>query len=488
MDLFLEACGARGPLHLSVEYQGRPESALRVLDQPFALIGRDPKADIVLKEGQVSRHHVYLQCIAGRLFCIDLESRTGIHWDRGTKRSGWLDARQALRIGPYWVRLLEPDPDAEEPGHEAAPGPPTGLGSNGLPEVTLEFLNRGEKAPTWRMTPMLALVGKAPECRVHLVGRSIANHHCSLVRTPLGLWVVDLLGPGGVWVEDVMVRCARLEDGDRLQVGRFLMRIHYDTPLTGAPSRQAEPGRLSIGRSANGTSLTHSHDTTSDLDDSQEDARPLSLLSAASFSSAASSETPSNHDLVLLPMDHQAGLPTEAGQHALAPILQQFGMMQQQMFDQFQQGMMMMFQMFSNMHRDQMGVIREELDRLQELTEEIQNLQAQLAKTAPTASPPAAGTTPANRPGQNAVGAASKPTAQPRSANDAPRKSSPAASSAQPRTQATNGAESSAAPAPAGQTQADIHAWLSHRLVAIQQERQTRWQKILGFLTGKANE
>ena len=55
-------------------------------------------------------------------------------------------------------------------------------------------------------------------------------------------------------------------------------------------------------------------------------------------------------------------------------------MMQQQMFDQFQQAMAMMVQMFGTMHRDQMEVIRAELDRLRELTDEFHGLKNGLAE------------------------------------------------------------------------------------------------------------
>ena len=63
----------------------------------------------------------------------------------------------------------------------------------------------------------------------------------------------------------------------------------------------------------------------------------------------------------------------------LVPLVNQFGLMQQQMFDQFQQAMAMMVQMFGTMHRDQMEVIRTELDRLHELTEEFHALKQELA-------------------------------------------------------------------------------------------------------------
>ena len=64
----------------------------------------------------------------------------------------------------------------------------------------------------------------------------------------------------------------------------------------------------------------------------------------------------------------------------LVPLVNQFGLMQQQMFDQFQQAMAMMVQMFGTMHRDQMEVIRAELDQLRELTEEFHALKNELAK------------------------------------------------------------------------------------------------------------
>ena len=71
---------------------------------------------------------------------------------------------------------------------------------------------------------------------------------------------------------------------------------------------------------------------------------------------------------------------SELTESMLVPLVNQFGLMQQQMFDQFQQAMAMMVQMFGTMHRDQMEVIRAELDQLRELTEEFHALKNELAK------------------------------------------------------------------------------------------------------------
>ena len=104
MDLFREACGMTGPLPLRVEYPGVSEPLQWVLYQPFALIGREPRAHLQLDHDQVSRRHAYLQIVGGRVFFMDLESRLGTHWESGPRRSGWLDREQVVQIGPYSIR------------------------------------------------------------------------------------------------------------------------------------------------------------------------------------------------------------------------------------------------------------------------------------------------------------------------------------------------------------------------------------------------
>src|SRR5207253_1677822 len=85
-----------------------------------------------------------------------------------------------------------------------------------------------------------------------------------------------------------------------------------------------------------------------------------------------------------LPVFAGAQLPAnaEAVQNLLVPLAHQLSLMQKQMFDQFQQAMMMMFQMFNTLQKDQIGVIRQELDQLHGLTQELNKLQAELSKRA----------------------------------------------------------------------------------------------------------
>jgi hypothetical protein len=158
-------------------------------------------------------------------------------------------------------------------------------------------------------------------------------------------------------------------------------------------------------------------------------------------------------------------------EEVLLPVLHQFNLMQQQMFDQFHQTMLMMVQMFSTLHREQMSLLREELDKLHAINRELQSLQSEFGWQ-PAASLDAS---------PDAVNHAQSPAAEPvggpaakskaGSANNVP----PPAADTERRGDAIH----------PGQTDPAVHAWLSQRIAALQQERQGRWQKIVKFVMGK---
>lgn len=83
LGLYRKACGLKAPLVLECDGASRSASTsfLRTFDCPFVLIGRDPRSDFVLDISTVSRRHVFLHAIAGRLLVIDLQSRTKVYWE-----------------------------------------------------------------------------------------------------------------------------------------------------------------------------------------------------------------------------------------------------------------------------------------------------------------------------------------------------------------------------------------------------------------------
>ena len=74
-------------------------------------------------------------------------------------------------------------------------------------------------------------------------------------------------------------------------------------------------------------------------------------------------------------------VPSASDPNALLSLVQQFSSMQQNMFDQFQQTLVMLVQMMSTMHHEQVSLVQEELRQLRQVTEELQRLQEQARQT-----------------------------------------------------------------------------------------------------------
>ena len=134
------------------------------------------------------------------------------------------------------------------------------------------------------------------------------------------------------------------------------------------------------------------------------------------------------------------------------PLVSQFSQMQQQMFEQFQQTVVMMAQMFGNVQREQMALIRQELEQIQVLTRQLHTLQSERM---PQSTSPRQVSSQAAAPTSPTPSLSWKPTAS------AAKADTPSAKPCEP----------------------DVHVWLSQRLSALQQERQSRWQKVLSVLT-----
>jgi pSer/pThr/pTyr-binding forkhead associated (FHA) protein len=402
LDTFLSACGATGPLRLVVEDRSEGGRVEKTFPGPFAVLGSRAAADLVLDHPDVSKRHAYVQVIAGRLFFTDLESRTGIRCEGEARPSGWLGRGERIEIGPYRIGLAGGDRDPHEAGLlPADPLRARPAGDDPLPEVALEFPDRPAGAIPWPVRRVLTLVGRSRRCKVQLADAGVSRCHCSLVRTPGGVWVVDLLGRDGTQLNGTSIRCAQLNDGDRLLVGDFTLRVRV-----AAPAAAREDSRRALVPAAPAPMLGR-------------------VVAERPSESARLAET------------------------VLGPMVQQLGLMQQQMFDQFNQTVMTMFQMFASLQRDQMGLVREELDEIRQLTAELQALQAELTNAPPAAEARDLG---------DRAGASSAAASPP-----------PAAPADRPPPPAIGG---------------EIHALLSRRIADLERERQGHWQRIVHMVLG----
>ena len=425
LDQFLKACGSAGPWRLGIEGPDAPGIEYRTLHQPFVVVGRDADTDLRLDHPEVSRRHTYLQLVGGRLFCVDLQSRTGTRWQEGVKPMDWVRPDQAVGIGPYWIWFRDDLGRGEMAAQEDGVAP-----ESRVAETRLEVSGPGASRTSWRIRRTIVLLGRSRPCWVRLPSRDVSRVHCSLVRTETGFWVVDLLSREGIAVNGQSVRWARLDPEDELEVGPYIVRLSLDAEVPRPSWSLARMSDIAEGRGP--------------LALGPEKPRPLAVQ-------------------------------VESTDPTLVPLLQELGQMQQQMAEQFQQALMMMFQLFSGMHQDQMALIRQELAEIRHLTEEQQALQAELARrpspvngTPPMRSPsPEPSAEPSETP---TPAAASRPTV----AGDRAGASSVPRSSPPPRPDRPASTQTAGAMA-----EKDLHAFLNQRLASIQEEQQSRWQKLL---------
>jgi pSer/pThr/pTyr-binding forkhead associated (FHA) protein len=248
MDLFSEACGAAGPLLLDVIDDGETHRARRILHQPFLVCGRHEQADLRLRHGRVGVRHCYLQLVGGRVFGIDLGTRRGIRVNGVSRRCGWIERSQELMVGPVGLLLRGGDTGSAEAPHDL-PSPLSAryARENPQPEATLEISTAGEEPHRWRMSRVLVLIGRSSACKLKLISPLVSEVHCALLRTPAGVWMVDLLSQTGVKVDGVRTRACLLEDGAELSIGPFTIRMR-DAEQEGLERPDHRAGRRAGGR------------------------------------------------------------------------------------------------------------------------------------------------------------------------------------------------------------------------------------------------
>lgn len=440
------------PLPLEVAHPDRGVIVRQLMPFPFALIGRDEHADLRLDGKEVSHRHAYLQLMAGRWWWVDLASRTGTHPEVGSASAMPQLDRQGIRIGSYIIRLAPLtqtfSPPSVEPSNDEGsvlPANPLSTESDDptlLPRLALDFSGGAEGLRTWKMDRALALIGRSSICKVRLHSSMVSRAHCAIMNTPSGLWFIDLLGREGTYVNDISVRWGRLDPEDEMQIDQFRIRVRYLTP----------PKRANVAM-PHVQPANEEHGLTPRANGTRASVGQLPSLPSSSWQREQDVENSSAQ--VIAPVG--LAVPMNGGDTLLMPLVTQFSMMQQQMFEQFQQSLMMMAQMFGNLQKEQMAVIRQELEQIQELTRQLHALPMEAARPASPSLPALPSTSPAGTP------SSPKPSVKP----------APAA------------ANLDTSPVPPKFSEGDVHAWLSQRLAALQQERQSRWQKVLSLISGR---
>jgi hypothetical protein len=376
--------------------------------------------------------------MAGRAYCVDLRSKSGTFWENGGEGSGWLDRDETIRLGPYQIRFLGFAGRATTPvanGSRFCPLQALLRDQDAMPGLVLDFQKEDAQPVHWRMKQMLALCGKSSRCKVRLGGPEIQSFHASLLRTGRNAWAIDL--GGGIEVNGAPVRFARLEQGDQLQIATFSMRVRFEQPRSTLPAVVPPP--------------IVAHPLAADQ---------LKGTAVEAVLASLSQMNPAAPWPALWP--NLGTNPFSTPDPFLLQMMGQFGLMQQQMLAQQQQTMTVLCQLIGPLLKERRAGLNEDIERLQQVTRELQEVQAELARrdqAAPSTPPrPAPATAPAPE------------TPPPTRPAPEPQPAAPTAPSPPPLFEM---------PMPPPADGGRPHSWLVERMAALQKEQQTRWQRIM---------
>ena len=239
LNTFRYVVGAPRPILLAVRKEGGGSPDIHEVDSPFVILGRGRNSHVRLKSPEVSFRHACFVVIGGRILCLDLLSNTGIEWD-GPHGPPWLSPEHRLKIGPYWIQLLDDGwvhtPDLTSPlDFKPRSQAPAEYGE--LPDVELELLTGPGRGGVFPLNRVLTLVGRDERCRITCADEGVSRVHCALLLAPSGLWVIDLLGRNGVRFDGEPVNCVHLAEGAEFEIGRYGFRVHYSRLATAAAAQ-----------------------------------------------------------------------------------------------------------------------------------------------------------------------------------------------------------------------------------------------------------
>lgn len=483
---FAAACGATAPLDLRVGLAEGGVLAEGTVHQPFTLVGRDDACDVTLNDPDVNPRHAWLQVVGGRVYALDLGSRAGLVWPDGNSRAGWLDPGTPVKVGPFRVRLRSPvsDRPAAVSPNPLRPDPEL---ARTHPPAHLDFRNGKRARDRWTVNRAVTLVGRSDACKLHLHADDISAFHCGLVHTPDGLWVVDLSGRGVV-VNGERMRVAPLPDGAELWIGRFLVSCRYPAGWKPPGGTTPPPAPHVVGekneRADDATAATGpptlpipiqpliaedevplggmpTHDPVTGLPSSHILAGafppptvpgPISEPILVAGLGPTSGPTP---PVIPVPPPHRPApvAPPEppATADAITPLLRHLAEVHGQMFDQFQQSLVLMARLCGQLRHGQSATVQQELAGIQELNAEMAKLQAEVARQALA----------------RATGGGPSPPGRPLPSDPTPL----GVPSLPARSRTPDAADA-------------ICAWVQERLGVLQKERTRRWAKLTSMFAG----
>jgi pSer/pThr/pTyr-binding forkhead associated (FHA) protein len=339
LDSFVEACGGVQSISLSIRrVESRGDDETYTLHQPFVVIGSCPECDLVLPDRSVNYRHFYLQLAGGQWYFTNLARVSRTKAGQGHPASGSLEVGDELKVGYNLIkRVLPSDAEIVQPTEDFQNSDQSGVA---VP-FTVEVVSRRRGAfemPPIEFSDPITLIGTSRFCDLVVNDENASRVHASLVSTPKGVFAVDLLGRGGIMVDGREEIWSPIYDGAVLQIGRTSLRICIGS------TRGQQIGRL--GRRAVSRTVPS----------------PVAVPATPVYSGGLS-------------------------EGAVLAIMGQISDMQNQFFEHSRLQMQWMTQMLSKVTESQREQAQRDMARIEDISRELNELRAQLARTPPAPVP-----------------------------------------------------------------------------------------------------
>ncbi|MCH2398778.1 MAG: archaeosortase/exosortase family protein, partial [Pirellulales bacterium] len=201
-------------LQLTIDGPGTSRSL--VIPRPYARIGADESADVVLPHEATGGRRWYLHATGNGVYCVELGKSV-----KPTRRRGrWVTPTQELELGTHslYVKSVSGNGGPDAAGNVAGDRPEAGE------KPVVQFVS-GTQSPRRRQLGRLTIVGNDRPSHLRIDDAELEAAHCVLYWSADSLWVVDLLSSGGTWRDGTRYEVTSLSRGDSIQIGQTTLTL-----------------------------------------------------------------------------------------------------------------------------------------------------------------------------------------------------------------------------------------------------------------------
>ena len=205
-------------LQLTIDGPGTSRSL--VIPRPFARIGANESADLVLPLEVTGGRNWYLHATDRGVYCVELGKSS-----KSTRRRGrWVTPTQELELGTHSLYVKS----VSGKGVPAPAGDALGELVDEQSEIAekpvVQFVS-GTQTPQRRHLGRLTIVGSDRPSHLRIEDAELEAAHCVLYWSTGCLWVVDLLSAGGTWREGTRYEVTSISRGESIQIGQATLTL-----------------------------------------------------------------------------------------------------------------------------------------------------------------------------------------------------------------------------------------------------------------------